>query len=96
MPAPEHAPTGLALYMFTGCGHCRRVIRTIETLGLEIELRDILKVPEHREELRREGGRGTVPCLRIARADGTVEWLYDSNIIIRYLRARPLACARHR
>jgi glutathione S-transferase len=74
--------------MFAGCGYCRKVMRVMAALGLQIELRDILKSPAYRRELRREGGRGTVPCLRIEYDDQQVEWLYESDVIIRYLKSR--------
>lgn len=90
-----NAKPGLSLYMFAGCGYCRRVVRVIDELGIEVERRDILLHPEFRQELRREGGRGSVPCLRIERPGGKVEWLYESVLIIRYLREN-IGYARNR
>ena len=40
-------------------------------------------------ELIREGGRPTVPCLKIAREDGSTKWMYESKNIIKYLEERP-------
>jgi len=31
------------------------------------------------------GGKTQVPCLRIEQAGGEVEWMYESDDIIRYL-----------
>ena len=39
----------LALYKYDLCGYCRRVLRVIDELGVEIELRDTLKQRRWRE-----------------------------------------------
>ena len=52
--------------------------------------RDVLRNREHRQELQRVLGRGTVPVLRIDRGD-EVEWLPESRDIIRYLRTHRAA-----
>ena len=36
-------------------------------------------------ELVTGGGRATVPCLRIERAEGQVEWMYESIDIMRFI-----------
>lgn len=41
----------------------------------------------HAKALMQGGGKTQVPCLRIEQADGKVEWMYESDDIIRYLRA---------
>ena len=38
------------------------------------------------QALMQGGGKTQVPCLRIEQADGSVEWMYESNDIIEYLR----------
>lgn len=76
----------LALYHYMACFFCVRVRQVIEQLGLDIELRDILRNPAFREELQANGGRKTVPCLRIEQGDGEVIWLYESRDIIHFLR----------
>lgn len=76
----------LALYQYDYCGFCARVRRTLDELGLNIEIRDVLQQPSHRQELIRGGGRATVPCLRIDHADGRTEWMYESADIARWLR----------
>ena len=48
-------------------------------------MRDTLRDASARAELLAGGGRGTVPCLRITEADGSVRWMYESTDIIRYL-----------
>ena len=40
------------------------------------------------DDLIRGGGRGTVPCLRIERDTGDVEWLYESVDIVEYLNGQ--------
>jgi len=41
---------------------------------------------ENAQALIQGGGKTQVPCLRIEQSDGSVEWMYESNDIIRYLR----------
>lgn len=60
----------------------------MDRLSLNIELRNALQPGEHRAALEREGGQIKVPCLRIQGDDGSVQWLYESNDIIAYLRER--------
>jgi glutathione S-transferase len=79
---------GLALYGYPQCPYCQRVLRAIESLGLEIELRNTLADPGYDDELRAARGRGTVPVLRIETEGGDVEWLPESEEIVRYLAER--------
>lgn len=83
------AETGkLVLYHYDTCWFCGRVRSAIERLNLHIELRNIHTERAHHETLMREGGSGTVPCLRIEDATGGVEWMYESADIIAYLERR--------
>ena len=75
----------LALYHYVGCFFCARVRSAAESLGFELELRDIHVEPEHAEDLMAATGRTTVPVLRIAEPDGEVRWLFESRDIIEYL-----------
>ncbi len=77
----------LALYHSPLCGYCLRVRRAIWRLGLRIELRRTDTNPRWGHELRLQGGKRQVPCLRISHPDRT-EWLYESDEIIRYLSLR--------
>jgi len=79
---------GLTLYGYPHCPYCSRVLRAIDSLGLEIPLRNTMEDPESREALVSAMGRGTVPVLRIESPDGEVEWLPESADIIRYLMSR--------
>lgn len=56
--------------------------------GLKIPLKEILLHPNNKSELIAGGGKGQVPCLRVEKQNGSVEWMYESVDIIRYLSAR--------
>lgn len=84
----ERACCQLALYQFRSCPFCIKVRREMTRLDLPIEVRDAQLDPEHRDALKAGGGRVKVPCLRITHEDGQVEWLYESDDIIAYLRRR--------
>lgn len=86
-PAEEPAKDHLALYYFDGCPFCVRVLRAIDTLRLDVELRNIYENRDYLSELREVRGRTTVPVLRITRADGEDRWMPESADIVRYLQA---------
>ena len=77
---------GLSLYQLPSCPFCVKVRRTMKREGLNIELRNINQENDYREELIREGGKRSVPCLRIEKTDGEVQWLYESSDIVTYLQ----------
>lgn len=79
--------TGLALYQFRACPFCVRVRHAMRRMGLNIELRDARGDPDRAAELRHQGGRYQVPCLRIEKK-GEVAWLYESADIIAWLERR--------
>ena len=74
----------LKLYHFQSCPYCARVISAIKRLGLDIELRDVRKNAEYRQELITKGGKSQVPALRIEH-EGTHRWLYESADIVEFL-----------
>ena len=76
----------LSLYQLPSCPFCVKVRRTMKREGLNIELRNINQKNDYREELIREGGKPTVPCLRIEKADGQVQWLYESKDVVSHLQ----------
>ena len=84
----DEACASLALYQYEACPFCVKVRRNLRKNGLDIELRDARRVPEHRAALSGEGGKQQVPCLRIRETDGSVQWLYESAAIIEYLEQR--------
>lgn len=45
----------------------------------------ILKNDNHLTELVEQGGKRTVPCLRIDNNDGSSQWMYESKDIVAYL-----------
>jgi len=50
----------------------------------ELELRNTSD-REHAKALIEGGGKTQVPCLRIEGSDGEVQWMYESDDIIRFL-----------
>ena len=78
----------MSMYQFKTCPFCVKVRRQLKRHALHIELRDAKNDAELKAELVREGGRHKVPCLRIEKADKSVEWLYESNDIIAYLNTQ--------
>jgi len=77
----------LALYQFAACPFCTKTRRAMYKLNLPIEKRNAPEGSKHRQELLEGGGQVKVPCLRIEK-EGTVEWMYESSEIIRYLEKR--------
>lgn len=75
----------LSLYGYPQCPYCRRVLQAIDTLGLDIELRNTLQSRDYQRDVVEATGRGTVPVLRIESSDGQVRWLPESADIIEYL-----------
>lgn len=78
----------MALYHFQMCPFCVKTRRQIHRLGLNIESRDARNDPGWNQELINEGGKYQVPCLRISKDDGSVEWMYESTEINQYLDER--------
>ena len=78
----------LALYHFNTCPFCLKVRRRMHGLALDIELRDAQHDQQARRELREQGGKVMVPCLKITGADGGTTWLYESSDINQYLQKR--------
>ncbi len=77
---------GLSIYGYPQCPFCRRVIDAVNSLGLEIPLRNTLEDGERRSELLAAMGRATVPVLAIEGDDGQIRWMPESADIVRYLR----------
>jgi glutaredoxin len=75
----------MVLYHYETCMFCARVKKTIRQLKLNIRTRDIHLDENHMRELVTNGGKPTVPCLRIERPDGTAIWQYESSDIRNYL-----------
>lgn len=84
----DQETAAMVIYQFRTCPFCIKVRRTLAELSLKIELRDAQKNMQHRDELQQGGGQVKVPCLKIANADGTDTWMYESDEIISYLQKR--------
>ncbi len=74
-----------SMYQFHTCPFCVKVRRYLRKNSLNIEIRDARNNLEHREELKKFGGKIQVPCLRIENSHNDVKWLYESDDIISYL-----------
>jgi glutathione S-transferase len=74
----------LALYYSKYCFFCQKVLMFLR--GKESDL-ELLNTSDraNAQTLMQGGGKTQVPCLRIEQADGTVEWMYESDDIIQYL-----------
>ena len=83
--AVDQATRQLRLYQFYACPFCIRTRRVIHKLNLNIEQRDAGNNPAYRAELMQAGGKVQVPCLKITDNAGKVTWLYESQVIARYL-----------
>lgn len=83
--AINKASRQMTLYQFVACPFCIKVRRQMKRLGLALQTRNILANKEWHEELLQEGGKRKVPCLRIEKECGSVEWLYNSKHINDYL-----------
>jgi glutaredoxin len=86
--APSESPSEdkLALYYFDGCPFCDMVRRAIDLLDIDVELRNIMQVPQHRDDLIEARRRATVPVLKIASPDGEDRWMPESQDIVSYLQ----------
>jgi len=76
----------LSLYYFDGCPFCMMVLRVIEDLDVDVELRNIFENTQHRDDLISARGRATVPVLRIDSTDGSARWMPESRDIARFLQ----------
>ncbi len=78
----------LALYHFNTCPFCIKVRHEMARLSLPIQPRDAQHDPDHRADLLQGGGKIQTPCLQIEDGQGNVQWMYESNAIIKYLQHR--------
>jgi glutaredoxin len=76
VPRVDGAPRELVLYKFDRCPYCRRVMRHIDTLGVQVEYRDTRQSSTWQADLFEKTGRTTVPCLFV---DG--QPMYESREI---------------
>ena len=81
VPAPDQ-DRELVLYKYDACPFCYRVQSGIDSLGLDVPMRDTRAEPGARDELYEKTGRTQVPCLFI---DG--QPLFESADILVWLEA---------
>ncbi len=74
----------LSLYYSKYCFFCQKVLMFLRGRDIDLELRSTSD-REHAQALMAGGGKTQVPCLRIENEKGQVEWMYESDDIIRYL-----------
>lgn len=84
----ENKVPTLALYYHQSCGYCRWVLEEMDDLPIKdsVVLCDIRQHPEFAAELREKGGKQQVPCLKISRQGQHDEWMYESRVIVGFLR----------
>lgn len=78
----------LALYQYKACPFCVKVRRAMKRQSLTINTFDAKRDQASKKALLEGGGKLKVPCLKIEKPDGSVEWMYESNDIIQYLNGR--------
>ena len=76
----------LSLYYFPSCPFCRIVLKQINRMELDIELRNIHQDAGFKKELIAGGGKKTVPCLRIDSDHKSPIWMYESMDIVAFLQ----------
>lgn len=74
-----------SLYYSKYCYFCQKVLATLRGRQHAIELLSTSEAGNH-SALMQGGGKGQVPCLRIESADGGVQWMYESDDILSYIR----------
>jgi len=70
----------LVLYQFPECPYCQKVLKVIEELEINVQLKNTRTSSEDREELIALNGKTQVPCLVIDKkpmleSDDIVAWL---------------------
>jgi glutaredoxin len=80
--------TKLALYHFSSCPFCIKVRHEMSRLSLPIQLREAQHDAKNKSDLLQGGGKVQTPCLQIVDEGGNIQWMYESNDIIKYLQHR--------
>ena len=75
----------LILYLRDYCGYCTMVQDVISELEVDVEERNIWENDTWQNELIASQGSPTVPVLCRITAEGEIQWLPESDRIIRYL-----------
>ncbi|NKB65312.1 MAG: glutaredoxin [Gammaproteobacteria bacterium] len=75
----------LALYMRHGCFFCSRVMSVIESLNIEVEMRNIWDDSEYEKQLITATNRSVVPVLYYEDENQNANWLPESSDIVTFL-----------
>ncbi len=78
--------TQYSLYYYDSCPFCVRVVRSLQGVQVDVELRNIMSDSNHRNALQKATGRTTVPCLRIDKGSKS-QWMFESMDIMRFLQS---------
>jgi glutaredoxin len=78
----------MAIYQYRTCPFCLKVRLGMASLGIKIDLRDAKNDLKIKAELIEKGGMDQVPCLRIQKDNGTLQWMYESSDILTFLNAQ--------
>lgn len=78
----------LTLYQLLACPFCVKVRRQMKRLAISTEIKDIKRDPKAHAELMAGGKLDQVPCLQIRNANGSIQYLYESDAINEYLVSR--------
>lgn len=84
----DRQTAALTLYQYQACPFCVKVRRAMKRQTLNIEIRDVKRSDDAKEELLAGGGLLKVPCLRIDSAEAGVQWMYESGDIIAFLESK--------
>ena len=82
---PENT-TQYSLYYYDSCPFCARVLRSLNQVKVDVELRNVMSDSNHRSALQQATGRTTVPCLRIDNGTDS-EWMFESMDIMRFFQS---------
>ena len=80
-------PSKPEIYVRNYCGFCYKVMRAIDSLGIDVEVKNIWANEQDMQNLKQATGRTTVPVLRYWDENGAEIWLPESNDIIAYLQS---------
>ena len=75
----------LILYTRNQCGYCDMVRDVASELSINLEERNVWENDQWRDELIAERGIDVVPILRHETISGEIQWLPESDAIVRYL-----------
>lgn len=76
----------VVLYIRPSCSFCKKVLFSLDSLGIDVEIIDVSKDPKALAELIAIGGKSQVPCIVI---DGKA--MYESQSIIEWFKSKKSA-----